>query len=148
MLENYKHYRWLKFNALHDIVNNYQIYIFKLIFRILVKYLKPKSYKIMCEVTNLGLCCVNFLFQILYLRSIWQQNDVISVFHICINIKTIGPSKNILWDYINQSTKCIRRTTMECLHSMYKTQVTPPKAKTQLGCKQNSNILVKNPINA
>jgi len=56
VLENSKHYRWLTFNALHDIVNNYQIYIFKLIIRISVKYLKPKSYKIMCEVINLGLC--------------------------------------------------------------------------------------------
>jgi len=39
---------------------------------------------------------------------------------------------------------------MKCLHSMYKTQVTPPKAKTQLGYKQNSNILIgfQNPINA
>jgi len=37
---------------------------------------------------------------------------------------------------------------MECLHSMYKTQVTLPKAKTQLSCKQNSNILIKNLINA
>ncbi len=37
---------------------------------------------------------------------------------------------------------------MECLHSMYKTQVTSPKVKTQVGCKQNSNILIKNLINA
>jgi hypothetical protein len=29
VLENSKHYRWLKFNALHDIVNNYQVYILK-----------------------------------------------------------------------------------------------------------------------
>jgi hypothetical protein len=36
---------------------------------------------------------------------------------------------------------------MESLHSKYKTQVTSPKVKTQLGCKQNSNILIKNLIN-
>jgi hypothetical protein len=45
MLENSEHYRWLKLNALHDIVNNYQIFFLKLIFRILVKYFKPKSLK-------------------------------------------------------------------------------------------------------
>jgi hypothetical protein len=43
--------------------------------------------------TDLSFCWVIFLFQRLYLRSIWWQNDVISAFRIYINIKTIGPQK-------------------------------------------------------